>query len=478
MTITVKPVSRLRTLLLIITVSSARTTSQLFGRQICNLANDLRATQVLPQVKLSYTMEYLAQVHLDNLIHNNHDPLNQNCNLHSWTAQTLPTGAHIPDCCYPTDGCMTEKAQQVTRTWTAPYPGSVRENSFASLGSGFGAFADPERVLTAWQNSLGHRRLLLDDRAVVCGAVLNSTIRNGMIQNVALLWMGFVDDPVDFNYDGPPITATSSSTTATRTSSSATSTTIPITPSPTSVPSVSPTNMQSVSPTNMQSVSPTNIHSVSPTNTHSVSPTSVFFETTSLFTTSSKETTVKETTRVPTTSSATSNGTISVPLPTSSVESPDYTYSEESLVASQVLFVICCLCSIGSGLFYWYYNTKISVLRSLPINQTLYDPDTRSIQTSNDLGSHQRFRDLGSRPKSAGNVMPSDIEHDNVPVDSETQESEVFTEEYVRRVKASETPTSSGRRRRTYKDVQELRKELEAARTRIAELEKALMVVK
>ena len=71
-------------LIFFIVLGDARTNNQLYGRQLCDFTNQYRIDNGLPPYELSYTMETIAQAHIDNLISNDHDILDQQCNLHSW----------------------------------------------------------------------------------------------------------------------------------------------------------------------------------------------------------------------------------------------------------------------------------------------------------------------------------------------------------------------------------------------------------
>jgi len=227
----------------IIAVVYARTPSQLFGRQLCQLTNEFRNQQGLDSLDLSYTLEYIAQVHLDNLLENHHSVLNQDCNLHSWYAANLTDSRTIiNNCCYPQDRCMTNKAREITVNWQQPYQNTVAENSFVSLGSGFGAQISPEWIIQSWQNSRSHRALLLSSNGVNCGAILNVTFQTNSVQNLALLWIGTQADAISIDYDDHPLLVPSTSLGPTITTTR-TPTPVPTrTPAPTRVPTPVPTS--------------------------------------------------------------------------------------------------------------------------------------------------------------------------------------------------------------------------------------------
>ena len=164
----------------------AKTYSQINGQQLCTQANAFRIEQGLSPLPLSYTMETIAQTHLDNLVTNGHNPLNMQCNLHSWYPETIYNTV-INKCCYPSDPCMTTKAQELTTGWLTPYKGAAAENTFFSSGSGFNAQASANRIIESWKVSSKHRALLLSNTAMVCGAVLNYTFVQSAVNSLALL---------------------------------------------------------------------------------------------------------------------------------------------------------------------------------------------------------------------------------------------------------------------------------------------------
>src|SRR3989304_7243591 len=117
--------------------------SQLYGQQLCHLTNEYRNSLGISSLILSYTMNTIAEIHVNNLINNKHDILNTNCNLHSWYSETV-YNSNLQYCCYPSNPCMSSKGREITSHWGVVYTGNVAENSFANAGSGFGAFLYPE----------------------------------------------------------------------------------------------------------------------------------------------------------------------------------------------------------------------------------------------------------------------------------------------------------------------------------------------
>ena len=265
--------------------ADARTLSQSYGAPLCTLANDFRAENGLPPLAPSYTMEMIAQAHLDNLIENNHNLFNTQCNLHSWYTDTI-YDSPIAYCCYPATPCMAAKAQELTARWQTGYTSSAAENTYASSGSGFGAQASPERVIDSWKNSLKHRQLLLTSTGATCGAVLNYTYTpQGMVNSLALLWIGMASDQVSYSYDGEPVligqttcttttvrptTTTSRTTTSTAAATTRVHTTTPLTS--TSVASTSTIRL-TTSPSTFATLHPTPSRTLGPTPEPTDAPT-------------------------------------------------------------------------------------------------------------------------------------------------------------------------------------------------------------
>jgi hypothetical protein len=247
---------------LVLDLSLARSYSQLAGRSLCDLTNIYRIQNGLPELQLSYTMEYIAEYHLNNLIINNHNIFDGTCVMHSWYADGVVT-----PCCYSVSNaalnknCMTSKPREITAKWPYGYNASAAENAYGSMASGFGSFISADRIINSWKMDIGHRSLLLHPLGKVCGAVLNETYKTSYIQNIALLWIGIESDSISYDYDGDPMDYISGLTTS-RTSVA-----------PTVAPSLSPTIRTSIAPTVAPSLSPTIRTSIAPTVAPSLSPT-------------------------------------------------------------------------------------------------------------------------------------------------------------------------------------------------------------
>ena len=345
----------------LLVIVQARTPSQLYGRSLCRLTNDIRIQNGIAPLSFSYTMEYLAQAHLDNLIMNKHDFLNQECNLHSWYPQTLvESKVNISNCCYPQDRCMTSKARELTVNWLKPYSGSAGENSFASMGSGFGGQVSPEWIMESWKSSPNHRSLLLSSTGVVCGAIINTTFSTNAIKNLALLWIGSQDDLNTVEYDGPPILA---------------GTNVGPTPVPTIFPTQTPTPNPTIFPTQIPTIQPT----VFPTLTPTMFPTQIPTIQPTVFPTITP--TIQPTgfptqipTLTPTIHSTEIPSSVSTPIIVMATNETEFVYTEGMYIATQVtvgLLIMCCLIIYIINRYFVKVVPQIHPIPSVPLERNL-----------------------------------------------------------------------------------------------------------
>jgi hypothetical protein len=269
--------------------AKARTPSQLSGKKLCELTNELRRNNSLPELELSYTMEFIAQAHLDNLLINSFNVIrNVQCVMHSWFAQVI-SGSSINYCCYSVaagavNNCMTNKPQEITAKWPVPYTNTAAENAYGRQYSFvFGIY--PEKAIEQWQLDPKHRGLLLNPNGKVCGAVFDVSLFGSGYQNIALLWIGSAVDRMPYSYDGDPLLynpnlvlptfspSYSPSSFPTRAPSSVPT----FSPSyiPSSVPTRAPSNIPTFSPSYIPSSFPTRAPSNIPTFSPSYIPSSV-----------------------------------------------------------------------------------------------------------------------------------------------------------------------------------------------------------
>ena len=366
----------------------AKTPSQMLGRQLCEETNKFRAEQGLDPFQISYTMEEVAQAHLDNLIEANHNVFNQECNMHSWYEGNY-FGAQVPYCCYPRDRCMGGKGQELSANWNTPYTGRTGENAYASLGSGFGfGGGSVSGAIESWKNSPGHRALMVGS-GKACGGVLNTTFTGTSAQTIGLLWVGTTEDLIPLDYEGRPEDYGSSVPT-------------PTTPRPTVRPTVSPSANPTPLPSPLPTPFPTPLSTPSPpepttttTMTITVVPTTQPTSSTMTSTTDvmTVESSTSSTTDIvtspmvnPTTKPSTNPTDSPTPNPTDSPTdspTPELDDSETDTALQSVSFfflgafsigtaIAICLCVMMYKRWYWDTNSLARAekgeLRQRPVN--------------------------------------------------------------------------------------------------------------
>jgi len=126
--------------------------------KLYDLIMQYRAENGLPEIPVSKSLTYVAQLHVKDLYENlaSYEP---QCNGHSWSDKGDWTA-----CCY-TDNpnneqkrCMWNKAGELTS-----YVGSVYEVSYGRGGKVYTEQMTAERALNGWQNSPGHNAVILNE---------------------------------------------------------------------------------------------------------------------------------------------------------------------------------------------------------------------------------------------------------------------------------------------------------------------------
>lgn len=153
------------------------------------LINEYRESQGLPPIAGSRSLTKVARVHAVDLQKNKpftFEQTDDRCTLHSWS----DTGSWTP-VCYTSDHRFAEQM------WSKPkeitnyeYPGDGYENAYWTSD----AEVTPQRVLEAWKKSPSHNALLLESGIWKGSNLLSFGV--GVQQNVAVMWVGTLVDPV------------------------------------------------------------------------------------------------------------------------------------------------------------------------------------------------------------------------------------------------------------------------------------------
>ncbi len=143
-------------------------------KKLYDLVMNYRKSKGLDKIPLSPSLTMVAQLHVKDLMENN--PVNDDCNLHSWSFNGEWTG-----CCYTSDhaqaDCMWSKPQELTS-----YKGSGFEIAHWSSES-----VNAEGALRGWKSSPGHNAVILNQG--VWNTKWNA-IGIAILGNYSLIWFG------------------------------------------------------------------------------------------------------------------------------------------------------------------------------------------------------------------------------------------------------------------------------------------------
>ena len=143
--------------------------------ELYELIMEYRKGRGLPQIPISESLTYVAQLHVKDL-QENHER-GTNCNMHSWSDK----GVWSP-CCYTDDhaqaNCMWNKPRELTS-----YTGNGYEIAYWTSSS-----VTPREALSSWKNSPGHNRVIINED--VWSDHLWNAIGIGISNNYAVVWFG------------------------------------------------------------------------------------------------------------------------------------------------------------------------------------------------------------------------------------------------------------------------------------------------
>jgi hypothetical protein len=146
--------------------------------------NEYREEKRLPEVAISLSLTYVAQLHARDLML--HYKQNSRCNLHSWS-----DNGPWSSCCYTPDhrkaSCMWNKPRELTK-----YPGDGYEIAFYSNYPYSSPAIFATDILKGWKKSNGHNEIIVNK-----GKWKTSTWKAmgiGVYGNYAVVWFGESED--------------------------------------------------------------------------------------------------------------------------------------------------------------------------------------------------------------------------------------------------------------------------------------------
>ena len=151
---------------------------------LAKLINEYRKKKKLPEVQISRSLTYVAQVHARDL--SKYFRQGKRCNMHSWSDNGSWTS-----CCYTSDqrktACMWNKPRELTN-----YKGDGFEIAFYSNYSYStpGEFAAD--ILKGWQGSKGHNQVIVNTG--IWKAVVWKSMGIGVYGEYAVVWFGELPD--------------------------------------------------------------------------------------------------------------------------------------------------------------------------------------------------------------------------------------------------------------------------------------------
>lgn len=154
--------------------------------KLYQLIMEYRKEKGLPEIPLSVSLCYVANVHAKDVAENHPDE--GDCNMHSWSNK-----GNWEACCYTPDHkkgkCMWKKPAELTN-----YTGNGYE---ISHGGSEGYTATPLSALNGWKGSSGHNAVIINQG--IWSDKWNA-IGIGMYKGYAMVWFGNETDA-----DGAPV---------------------------------------------------------------------------------------------------------------------------------------------------------------------------------------------------------------------------------------------------------------------------------
>jgi uncharacterized protein YkwD len=173
-----KIVFSILTLFLISSISSFSQELTSEELKLYNLIMEYRKSYGLPEIPISKSLTFVAQIHVRDLMINRPDTAD--CNLHSWSNK----GNWRP-CCYTSNhaksDCMWEKPRELTK---------YNDSGF-EIAAYSGNYISAQSALDLWKNSHGHNDVILNKNK---WKKEWKAIGIGIYGNYAVVWFGYASD--------------------------------------------------------------------------------------------------------------------------------------------------------------------------------------------------------------------------------------------------------------------------------------------
>ncbi len=160
--------------------------------KLFNEINNYRKENGLREIKLSFALSKVAQIHAYDLSYNR--PFSTRCNMHSWSDK-----GKWSSCCYTEDhkkaNCMWDKPHELTN-----YRGLGFEIShgFSQFNNFSGDTVTVETALDGWKKSNGHNDVILNKE--IWAKMKWNAIGIGINRDFACIWFG-----TELDSEGAPI---------------------------------------------------------------------------------------------------------------------------------------------------------------------------------------------------------------------------------------------------------------------------------
>jgi hypothetical protein len=153
-------------------------------QRLADKINAYRRQKKLPEVKLSRSLTYVAQMHVRDLV--KHYRQSERCNLHSWS-----DNGSWSSCCYTSDqhkaSCMWNKPRELTE-----YKSDGFEIAFYSTYTYSSPDEFAEAILKGWKGSKGHNQVIIN--LGMWKAVEWKAMGIGVYGEYAVVWFGAIPD--------------------------------------------------------------------------------------------------------------------------------------------------------------------------------------------------------------------------------------------------------------------------------------------
>lgn len=148
-------------------------------QELYNLIMQYRKAKKLPEIPISKSLTYVAQLHAEDLSENISD-FNKGCNPHSWSDK-----GKWSSCCYTDDHkeakCMWNKPRELT---------NYQDNGYEIVH--FSSKLSPKEALDSWKDSKGHNEVIINEG--IWKKASWKAIGIGLYEGYACVWFGKSED--------------------------------------------------------------------------------------------------------------------------------------------------------------------------------------------------------------------------------------------------------------------------------------------